>query len=233
MLQAQVVDYICQCALALAAVFAFASLLAWMEGRPWLAVALFALARPSKEECAAFPLAPWPLDACLIPNPAASRSKRWAPLAAMFALSLAAGLRTVYVAAATPGTQAVRRPASPHCITCWPKAPCSWRYLRLFAIPYAHLLMRKIRTPRRVAGRGKLARHRRHARRLWRPRRDLAVWVTAAALLLLPSSSIFPAADVAADRRMYLACLPWPHRRLALGRLRAARCRAFSPRWWW
>jgi tetratricopeptide (TPR) repeat protein len=43
---------------------------------------------------------------------------------------------------------------------------------------------------------------------LWRWRRDLAIWLTAAALLLLPSSSIFPAADLAADRRMYLAMLP-------------------------
>jgi Flp pilus assembly protein TadD len=62
---------------------------------------------------------------------------------------------------------------------------------------------------------------------LWRWRRDLAIWLTAAALLLLPSSSIFPAADLAADRRMYLAMLPLAAAAaLLLARLRT---RAIAP----
>ncbi|MGB7759134.1 MAG: hypothetical protein WBL61_04840, partial [Bryobacteraceae bacterium] len=207
-LQAEAVDYIWARAIVLAAVFAFASLLAWMEGRPWLAVALFALALLSKEECAAFPLALWLLDACLIPKAAASRSKRWAPLAAMFALSLAAGLRTVYAAAATPGTQAGAQAG----VTPWhyllAEGAVLWRYLRLFAIPYGFTVDAEIRIPAAWLGVASWLAIAATLAALWRWRRDLAVWLTAAALLLLPSSSIFPAADLAADRRMYLAMLP-------------------------
>jgi hypothetical protein len=38
-------------------------------------------------------------------------------------------------------------------------------------------------------------------------RRSRAIWFLAALVLLLPSSSVFPAADLAADRRMYLPLL--------------------------
>jgi NADH:ubiquinone oxidoreductase subunit 5 (subunit L)/multisubunit Na+/H+ antiporter MnhA subunit len=59
----------------------FASLLAWMNDRPWLSVALFALALLAKEECAAFPLALWLLDARLIARTADSdRSSYQQPL---------------------------------------------------------------------------------------------------------------------------------------------------------
>src|ERR1017187_4108376 len=208
-LQAEAVDYIWARAIVLAAVFVFASLLAWMDDRPWLAVALFALALLAKEECAAFPLALWLLDARLIRKPAAGRrSTPWAPLAAMLALSLAAGLRTIYAAAVTPGTQAGAQAG----VTPWhyllAQGTVLWRYLRLFAFPYGFTVDAEIRVPPAWLGiAGWLAIIAALAA-LWRWRRDLAIWLTAAALLLLPSSSIFPAADLAADRRMYLAMLP-------------------------
>ncbi|MFY9725690.1 MAG: tetratricopeptide repeat protein [Bryobacteraceae bacterium] len=231
-LQAEAVDYIWARAIVLATVFVFASLLAWIEGRRWLAVVLFALALLSKEECAAFPLALWLLDAGLVAGARreitssttgnrsltvaaqmgvrsrARRAARWAPLAAMLALSLAAGLRVIYAAAVTPGTEAGAQAG----ITPWhyllAEGTVLWRYLRLFAIPYGFTVDPEIHVPAGwlgvvawlALGAGLAA--------LWRWRRDLAIWLTAAALLLLPSSSIFPAADLAADRRMYLALLP-------------------------
>jgi tetratricopeptide (TPR) repeat protein len=247
-LQAEAVDYIWARAIVLAAVFVFASLLAWIEKRPWLAVALFALALLAKEECAAFPLALWLLDARLITRDrrvmtSSATSNRslwsrlrcrtstpWAPLAAMLALSLAAGLRTIYAAAATPGSQAGAQAG----ITPWhyllTQGTVLWRYLRLFAIPYGFTVDPEIRVPPAWLGVAAWLAIAAALAALWRWSRDLAIWIAAAALLLLPSSSIFPAADLAADRRMYLALLPLAAAAaLLLVRLRANTLRVVAP----
>jgi tetratricopeptide (TPR) repeat protein len=221
-LQAEAVDYIWARAIVLAAVFAFASLLEWLDGRPWVSVMLFALALLAKEECAAFPLALWLVDARLLAKPAgAPRRARWAPLAAMLALSLAAGLRVVYAADITPGSQAGANAG----ITPWHYALAEgtvlWRYLRLFAIPYGFTVDAEIPVPPVWLGLAAWLAIVAGLAALWRWRRDLAIWATMAALLLLPSSSIFPAADLAADRRMYLAMFPLAAAvALALSRLR-------------
>ena len=55
-LQAEAVDYVWGRAIVLAALLCLASLLAWLDGKHWLAVAWFAAALLAKEECAAFPL---------------------------------------------------------------------------------------------------------------------------------------------------------------------------------
>ncbi|MGD0668359.1 MAG: tetratricopeptide repeat protein [Bryobacteraceae bacterium] len=226
-LQAEAVDYIWARAIVLAAVFVFASLLAWLDGCCWLAVGLFALALLAKEECAAFPLALWLLDAGLIAGArreitsstagtviseryfkAVRRFTRWASLGAMLVLSLAAGLRVIYAAAVTPGTQAGTQAG----ITPWhyllAEGTVLWRYLQLFTIPYGFTVDPEIRVPAAMLGIAAWLAFAAALAALWRWRRDLAIWLTAAALLLLPSSSIFPAADLAADRRMYLAMLP-------------------------
>ena len=247
-LQAEAVDYIWARAIVLAAVFVFASLLAWMDDRPWLSVALFALALLAKEECAAFPLALWLLDACLLrradqepanyslspagrtlagsarPNEAAQAPRRvsarqtesprhglrtsWVPLAAMFVLSLAAGLRTIWAAAATPGTQAGAQAGISPAHYLVAQGTVLWRYLRLFVFPYGFTVDAEIRVPPAWLGVAAWLAIIAALVALWRWRRDVAIWLTAAALLLLPSSSIFPAADLAADRRMYLALFP-------------------------
>jgi tetratricopeptide (TPR) repeat protein len=208
-LQAEAVDYIWARAIVLAAVFVFASLLAWMNGRPWLSVALFALALLAKEECAAFPLALWLLDARLIAKPAgARRFARWAPLAVMLGLSLAAGLRVIYAAATTAGSQAGAQAG----ITPWHYALAEgtvlWRYLRLFVFPYGFTVDAEIPVPPAWLGLGAWVALAAALAASWRWRRDLAIWFAVAAFLLLPSSSIFPAADLAPDRRMYLAMMP-------------------------
>jgi len=213
-LQAEAVNYIWARAIVLAAVFVFASLLAWMDNRPWLSVALFALALLAKEECAAFPLALWLLDAPRRVSARQTESPRhvlrtsWVPLAVMLALSLAAGLRTIWAAAATPGTQAGAQAG----VTPWhyllAQGAVLWRYLRLFAFPYGFTVDAEIHVPAAWLGVAAWLAIVAALAALWRWRRDLAIWLTAAAILLLPSSSIFPAADLAADRRMYLAMFP-------------------------
>jgi len=208
-IQAEAVDYIWARAIVLAAVFVFAALLAWIAGRPWLTGALFALALLSKEECVAFPLALWLVEARLIPKPASVRRFRpWAPLAAMLALSFAAGLRTVYAAATTPGSQAGPQAGITPARYLLAQGAVLWRYLRLFAVPYGFTVDPEVQVPPvwlSVAAWLAVAAGLAAA---WRWRRDLAVWLAVALLFLLPSSSIFPAADLAADRRMYLPVLP-------------------------
>ena len=111
-----------------------------------------------------------------------------------------------------------------------------WRYLRLFAIPYGFTVDPEIRVPAAWLGVAAWLAIGAALAALWRWRRDLAIWLTAAALLLLPSSSIFPAADLAADRRMYLALLPLAAAAALLLvrlRMRAWLRRWSSLRWWW
>ena len=238
-LQAEAVDYIWARAIVLAAVFVFASLVAWLNGRPWLAAALFAPALLAKEECAAFPLALWLLDAFLIakarrgatgqdrslavaaPNTPRKRDRKraerasevvgstaWIPFCAMLALSLAAGLRTIYAAAVTPGAGAGAQAGITPGHYLLAQGAVIWRYLRLFAVPYGFTVDAEIRMPATWLGAAAWLAIITALTGLWRWRRDLAVWFTAALVLLLPSSSLFPAADLAADRRMYLALLP-------------------------
>ena len=208
-LQAEAVDYIWARAIVLAAVFVFASLLAWMDRRPWLAVALFALALAAKEECAAFPLALWLIDWRIVVKPAgARRFTRWVPLAAMLALSLASGLRVVYAAAITPGSQAGAHAGISPAHYLLAEGTVLWRYLGLFAFPYGFTVDAEIPVPAAWLGLAAWLALAAGLAALWRWRRELAIGVAVAGLLLLPSSSIFPAADLAADRRMYLAMLP-------------------------
>src|ERR1035438_4017982 len=54
--QAEAVNYVWARSIVLAALFCFAALWQWIEGRPWIALAWFAAALLAKEECAAFPL---------------------------------------------------------------------------------------------------------------------------------------------------------------------------------
>jgi tetratricopeptide (TPR) repeat protein len=126
----------------------------------------------------------------------------------MLALSLAAGLRTIYAAAVTPGTQAGAQAGISPAHYLLAQGTVLWRYLRLFVFPYGFTVDAEIRVPAAWLGLAAWLAIVAGLAALWQWRRDLAIWIAAAALLLLPSSSIFPAADLAADRRMYLAMLP-------------------------
>jgi hypothetical protein len=162
-------------------------------------VACFAAALLAKEECAAFPLV-----LAMLPERPRGRSH----IAVMLGLAVAAGARVVYAAAVTPGAQVGLRAG----ISPWKyllaQGPVILRYLRLLIVPYGFTVDADIHVPALWVGVLAWAGIVALAVFLWRYRRHAwATWLLAGLILLLPSSSLFPAADLSADRRMYLPML--------------------------
>ncbi len=199
-MQAEAVDYIWSRAILLATVLCLACLLAWLDGRVWEAVGWFTLALLAKEECAAFPLM-----LCLLPS--ARKNRR--PILAMLLLALAAGGRVIYAVAVTPGAPAGMQAG----ISPWryllAEGPVLWRYVRLLVVPYGFTVDPEIDVPAVWVGVLAWAVLAALLGWAWRARRShaWALWLVAGFVLLIPSSTIFPAADLAADRRLYLPLL--------------------------
>jgi hypothetical protein len=198
-LQAEAVDYVWGRSIVLAALLCFAALLCWITGRPWAAVAWFAAALLAKEECAAFPLV-----LAMLPERPRGRSH----IAAMLGLAVAAGARVAYAAALTPGASAGLGAG----ISPWKyllaEGPVILRYLRLLIVPYGFTVDPDIRVPAVWVGVVAWAGIAGLVVFLWRHRKHpCAMGVLAGLILLIPSSSVFPAADLSADRRMYLPML--------------------------
>jgi tetratricopeptide (TPR) repeat protein len=196
-LQAESVDYVWGRSIVLASLLCLASLLAWLRGSRWQAVAWFFVALLAKEEVAAFPLVLLFLE---------GRERRtWRPILAMCALSLAAGLRVIWATAVTPGAPAGLQAG----ISPWnyllAQGSVIWRYLRLVAIPWGFTVDPEIAVP--PVWLGLAAWVALAALVLVTRRSKVGSWILAGLVLLLPSSSLFPAADLAADRRMYLPLL--------------------------
>lgn len=191
--QAEAVNYIWGRSIVLAALLCFASLLAWITGRHWAAVAWFAAALLAKEECAAFPLVLLLVD-----------RKKLAQVGAMIGLAVAAGARVVYATAVTPAAPAgVQAGISPfHYLLA--QGVVILRYLRLLIVPYGFTVDPDIRVPTVWVGLLAWAAILGLAVLAWRFR---VTWALVGLILLIPSSSVFPAADLAADRRMYLPML--------------------------
>ena len=191
-IQAEAVNYIWARSIVLATLLCFASLLAWLDDRRWEAAGWFALALLAKEECAAFPLV-----LLLLPRKRSSLP----PIAAMLALSLAAGARVVYATAVTPGAPAgLQAPVTPwHYFLA--QGPVILRYFRLLIVPYGFTIDPDIHVPPLWWGLAAWILIAALCLAAWRWR---LVWFVAGILLLIPSSTIFPAADLAADRRLYL-----------------------------
>jgi protein O-mannosyl-transferase len=155
-------------------------------------VALFAAALLAKEEAAAFPLLLLWLD----------RKRDLGKITIMLALSLAAGLRVIYALSISAGAPAGAQAG----ISPWhyflAQGVVIWRYLRLLVVPVGFSVDPQIAIPPVWLG---LAGWTAIVLLLAvKPLGKLRYWLAAGFLLLLPSSSIFPAADLAADRRMYL-----------------------------
>jgi hypothetical protein len=166
-------------------------------------VACFAAALLAKEECAAFPLV-----LAMLPLPLPDSRRGRSHIAVMLGLAVAAGARVVYAAAVTPGA-----PAGLHAgISPWhyllAQGPVILRYLRLLIVPYGFTVDAGIHVPAVWVGVLAWAGMAALAVFLWRyRRRPAAMWLLAGLILLIPSSSVFPAADLSADRRMYLPML--------------------------
>lgn len=180
------------------------SLRYWMEGRRWVAVAWFAFALAGKEECAAFPVLLLLLHVC------GKRDRAERPaLGAMFALAVAAGVRVFAVAAMTAGSGAGLQAGVTPAAYFVAQGFALWRYARLLVLPYGFSIDSPL-TPEPawlgIGGWVVIA-----AVAAWCLRRAGRLregfWVVAALVLIAPSSSILPAQDLAADRRVYFPLL--------------------------
>lgn len=191
-IQTEAVSYVFARATLLMTLFCLLCLRSWAMASPWTAVAWFVPALLAKEECVAFPLA-------LI---ALSEYRHRPAIAAMLGLAAAAGFRVLYVASITTGSGAGAQAGVTALDYLQTQGVSILRYLRLLILPYGFTIESPVDlttgAPAALAWAalaliGVLA-----------ARTDAARWFAASLMLLLPSSSIFPAADLAADRRMYL-----------------------------
>jgi hypothetical protein len=177
----------------LAAFFSLLAIRSWIEGHHWVAVGWFAAAMLGKEECAAIPVILF-----LLPKP-----RPWRPVAAMFGVAVALGLRGVWASGAISGSGAGPQAGISAPAYLAAQGVAILRYLRLFVVPWWFSSDPDIARPTvwgAIAAWAAVAAL--CAILLWRNR--AGYWFVAGLLLLAPSSSIFPAADLAADRRMYL-----------------------------
>lgn len=186
-IQTEAVVYVFARATLLMTVFCLLSLRSWLRGEYWTAALWFVPAVLAKEECVAFPLF------LLLLN-----SKPRAPAVAMLVTAAGAGLRVLYAASVTAGSgagaQAGIAPLDYLAAQGW-----AWlRYARLLVIPWGFTPESPLEPSNSAAWIvviAALALATRFAH--WR-------WLLGAAILLAPSSTIFPADDLSADRRIYL-----------------------------
>ena len=208
--QAEPVNYIFARSITLATVLCLASLASWIAGHRWWAVAWFGGALLAKEECVAFPallllLEGWKLREQRERQPEIKRVL--GPIVAMFVLSVLAGIRVFIAIAQNPGAPAGTQAGISWQAYALAQGLVILRYLRMLLLPWGFSVDPDIAVP--PAWLGILA---------WLALALLAaaaamfalrgkqagLWLLAGFILLLPSSSLLPVADLAADRRLYL-----------------------------
>jgi len=199
--QAEPVNYIFARSTLLATVLCLAALRSWTRGRHWWAVAWFGAALLAKEECVAFPV-----FLLLLSWPVSWKSKELRPIGAMLALSLAAGLRVLFAVQTTAGSGAGAQAAVSWKSYLLMQGDVILRYFRMLVVPWGFTVDAEF--PVRAVWLGVLAWVVVMALAIFvwsaRNRSRAGIWFVGGLILLLPSSSIFPANDLAADYRMYL-----------------------------
>lgn len=196
-LAAEPVNYIFARASLLMTLFCLLSLREWLTGRHWLAVVWFATALLSKEECVAFPVFLGLLHLSISRN-----RKEHKALAVMIVLAILAGARVWWAANHVPGSQAGANAGILAGDYFWTQGLAILRYLKLLIVPVGFSVEAPFAPMNAwwawliLVGAVAVA-----ARRFDRAREGF--WLIGGLVLLLPSSSIFPASDLAADRRMY------------------------------
>ena len=207
-LQTEPVAYVFARATLLTTLFCLLSWRSWLVGSRWAAVVWFGAALLAKEEAAAFPVFlagfEWFHQ---------KRREGWAslraPLAAMVGLVALAAARLLHATRTIAGSGAGLELGE---ITPWTylltQGRAIWLYLRLFVAPYGQnfdrdfALSEGLDLPTATAwlGIGALA-----FGAFWLARRWPAAWWLAGALILLaPTSSFAPLADLTAERRTFL-----------------------------
>ncbi|MBI4890054.1 MAG: tetratricopeptide repeat protein [Acidobacteria bacterium] len=202
-LQTEAVVYVFARATLLSAALSLLALRLWLKGRLWAAVGAFGVALLAKEEVAALPLL-----VALLEWGTRRRRAAAGPIAAMAGLSAAAGLRAVYAVGAVAGSGAgAQAGITPFDYFSY-QGVAMLRYLWLLLAPLGLTVDAEVRVAPLAASLawGVIAVV---AVLSWRTVRaaQAGFWILGGLLLLLPSSSVFPAADLAADRRMYLPML--------------------------
>jgi hypothetical protein len=216
--QAEPVNYVFARSTLLATVLCLAAFRNWVGDRGWWTVIWFGAALLAKEECVAFPA-----FLLLLALPLSRKSKVLFPIFAMFGLSLVAGLRVLFAVQTTTGSGAGGQAAVTWQSYLLTEGDAILRYLRMLVLPWGFTVDADF--PLRpvwwgvtawllVLGLVSLA---------WRSlnRSRAGIWFIGGLILLLPSSSIFPANDLAADYRMYLPMIGFAAcAGLLLGRVR-------------
>ncbi len=202
--QAEAVDYVYARAVVLCTLFSLLAIDRWIRDQVWMGVGWFALAVLAKEECVTVPLvlvlySVWRGDV----------RRRILPLAAMLAISAAAGVR-VMAAIQVTGMKNIGVNAGISTLGYLSEQGIAiLRYLGLLVFPCFFTVDAQIPSPawvwRVLAWLILLALMAAATFRLREVK--AAFWILAGLILLIPSSSVFAAADLSADRRMYLPML--------------------------
>ncbi len=186
------VAYVFARATLLATLFSLLAMRSWIAGRVWMAALWFAVAMLAKEECAAVPVVLFFLES-------RDRKRRFA-LLTMVAIALAVGIRTLLAGAAIQGSGVGGNAGISPLAYLESQGVVIWRYLRLLVMPWGFSIDPSLTRPPMWIGIS-----------AWIALIALCLvpfrgrfWFLMGLLLLAPSSSILPAADLAADRRMYL-----------------------------
>lgn len=200
-IQTEPVVYVFARATLLMTFFCLLSLRLWLKGRHWWSVILFALALLAKEEAVALPLV------LLLLEVTRSRARaEWKPIAAMLVLAVVAGGRVMLVLSQIPHSGAGAGSTISAFDYAATQGPVILRYFRLLLIPYGFTVDPQIAIEtgwRSIAAWAAIVAAAAAAVR-WIRSIPAAFWFLAGLILLLPSSSVFPADDLAADRRLYL-----------------------------
>jgi len=211
-LNTEAVIYVFARASLLAAVFSVGAWILWVRKRYWLAVALAGLAMASKEEAVVLPLF---LLAFEVIHQRSSREtvrSLAAPLATMTTMAAFFALRVIYAARVTPDAGAlVGSDVLTPLAYLQAQGQALWLYAKLTVFPLGLNFDHEIGAaqgldPLGMAGLIAIAALA-AACLFWSRREPILFFPLGALILLAPTSSIAPLADIAAERRMLLPLL--------------------------
>lgn len=200
-LQTEAVSYVFARATLWMTLFCLLSLWEWGRRNHWRAVLWFALALLAKEECVTFPLVLAMLHFSAPRNP-----RERGPVLAMLGLSLIFGARVLWAATVTQGSGAGAQAGVAPLDYLSVQGLAILRYLELLVMPAGFSFESPLRLQPAWWAWLPIALSAYFAARNFAKARE-GFWWLAALLLLAPSSSILPAMDLSADRRMYLPLL--------------------------
>ena len=198
-LQTEPVAYIYARSTLLCGLFCWAAIANWARGRHWIAVLLTALALLSKEEAVALPVFFAMLHLTVSRN-----HREWRPIGVMFALALATGLRGLVATAQIKGSGAGLDVATSPLDYALAQGYVIARYLGLLFFPIGLNFDPDLAVSPWLAALCWCA----ILGLVWylfRNKPKAGFWLAAGLVFLAPTSSFLPIADLAADRRMYVA----------------------------